>query len=377
MSNTLEITVNRKALEQALASVAGATRSGSTQAILADVLLHAHAKGLRITATDTELAVTVDVEATVAIPGDCHVPHQGFLASVKSLPGEVVEIMVRGDKMTLLSGRTKYQQHAGPGSDFPAMAPFDEVTSLTTTAKDLRALFTGSAYAVAADDVRYGLNGLHLERVGPADAPRMRAVATNGHRLAAAEVPYSGTLGIKPRTLIPRSVPPLLAKLLPDTEDAVTVSFSDNAMRVTQPGIVLWFRALDGEFPDYMNVVPTGKQRNTVVVSAADIVGALRRARVVLGNHAKPMRMVWANDEIGMSATNQDGARFDDVVEASTETEHDRFEVGVQIAYMAEAVAALGAERVEITVSHSLAPLLFRPVGKAAPFAVVMPMRLD
>jgi DNA polymerase-3 subunit beta len=257
---------------------------------------------------------------------------------------------------------------------------FDARASVKISEGVLRRLVEQTAFSVATDDVRYGLNGAHLEQIDGEDGRRIRVVATDGHRLSAADGPIEGELGLQPRTLVPRKALGVIRKLLEGDDQLVELGFGDNAIRVIRPARAgqgaqtFWFRMIDGEFPDYHAVVPT-EHKHRATIRKDELASALKRVAILVQDRARAVRFGFGASELEIDVQNVDRGEVREVV--PIELEGEPIQVGFNARYLADVLGVLQGERVTLEQAHPLAPCLVKDPDAQDAFFVVMPMRLD
>lgn len=325
-----------------------------------------------MTATDSEVAFIGDLGANVESPGDVAVDATSLFQVVRNLPEPTVHLKVgQGTRLEVRCGRSFYRLPGIPADEYPALPAFDARGAATLSGAALRRLVEQTSFAVATDDARYGLNGAHVEDLGEG---RVRMVATDGHRLSASEAPFDGELAISERMLVPRKALAVMRKLLDGPDEPIEMAFGNGAVRLVRPGQTLWFRLLDGEFPDYKAVMPQEcKHRITVDTSA--LTAALKRVNILIQERTRAVRFAFDNDEVTIQVHNVDRGEVTEVV--PVEIEGDPITVGYNVRYLQDILGALSAERIVLELSHALGPSLVKGQGDEDAFFVVMPMRLD
>jgi DNA polymerase-3 subunit beta len=376
----MDIYIDRDELSATLtAALSVVERRAIDVAAFAHVLLDATGDGLVITAANNEFVYSAPLVANVQRSGNLSVDATTLAQTVRSLPEPTVRILAtKGGRVTVTSGRASFTLPASPSADFPKPAEFTAANTATIAAPDLRRLIETTAYAVAQEDHRFGLNGLHLETYSRDGTPVLRAVATDGHRLSGNEAEYRGDLFTMPRRLIPRKATAVLRKLLPDDGD-VLMAIGDGAMKVEMSGRSLWVRLLEGEFPDYRMVVPEGDGRQ-IRMRVADLLACIKRVSILTNDRARATRFEFgASGEVTVSVHNADKGEITETL--ACEIDCEPIAIGFNVAYLAEVLPSVGTEEVCLQAAHALAPCLVRPVTEDGPgggfFAVVMPMRLD
>ncbi len=373
----MDLYIDRDELGRGLARVQGIIERRSTHPLLSHVLLHAREGGLRMTATDTEVAYIGDLQANVTKPGQLTVDAASLFQVVRALPEATVQLVATGNKrLEVKSGRSQFKLPGFAAEEFPALPAFDARGSARMKEGTLRRLVEQTAFSVATDDVRYGLNGAHLEEVTTAAGEkRLRMVATDGHRLGAAEGAFEGTLALSPRMLVPRKALGVMRKLLEGEEEEVEIGFGDGAIRLSRPEQTFWFRLLDGEFPDYHAVVPT-ENKHRAMARREDLGAALKRVGILVQDRARAVKFAFSTEgELEIEVQNADRGEVREVV--PIELEGAAIQVGFNARYLADVIAVLRGERVSLELAHPLAPCLVRDPEQDDAFFVVMPMRLD
>ncbi len=370
----MDLYIDRDELSRGLARVQGIIERRSMHPLLAHVLLHAREEGLRMTATDTEVAYIGELAANVEASGELAVDAGHLFQIVRSLPEPTVQLTVTGKRMEIKSGRAFFRLPGYPAEDYPALPTFDGKGSAKMTEGALRRLVECTTFSVATDDVRYGLNGAHLEQTSDDDGHRLRMVATDGHRLSAADAQIEGELVITPRMLVPRKAMAVMKKLLESDDDTVELAFGDGAIRLTRPGQIFWFRLLDGEFPDYQAVVPT-ENKHRAMLRRDDLASTLKRVAILVQDRARAVRFAFTETDLEIEVHNVDRGEVKESV--PIELEGGDIQVGFNVRYLQEILGVITGDRVVLELAHPLAPCLIRDPDDATSFFVVMPMRLD
>jgi DNA polymerase-3 subunit beta len=371
----MDLYIDRDELSRGLARVQNIVERRSTHPLLAHVLLHAREGGLRMTATDTEVAFIGDLAANVEQAGEIAVEAASLFQVARSLPEPTVHLKLgANNRLEVKSGRARFRLPGFPAEEFPQLPAFDGKGAATLSEKALRRLVDSTHFAVATDDVRYGLNGVHLEQVATDDGPRLRFVATDGHRLACAQAAFEGELVITPRTLVPRKALAVMRKLLEGDEEQVEISFGDGSIRLSRPGQMFWFRLLDGEFPDYTAVVPKDHKME-VRIRRDDFGATLRRVMILVADRARAVRFAFIDGELEIEVHNVERGEVKESL--PIEMDGDGITVGFNARFVQEVLGVLRGEYVVLEHSNPLAPCLVRDPDDADCFFVVMPMRLD
>lgn len=372
----MDLYIEREELSRGLAHVQGIVERRSTSHVGSHVLLHAVAgKGLRMTATDTEIAFLGDLAANVSASGQLAVDAANLFQVVRSLPEASVHLgLASGGRLEVRSGRSVFRLPAISAEEYPPIPPFEVRSAARISEGALRRVIEQVHYAVSTDDVRYGLNGAYLQDVLVDGAHQLRLVATDGHRLSAAQAPIDAAVTIPGRMLVPRKALGVMRRILDGGDAEVEMAFGEHAIRISRPGLMFWFRMLEGEFPDYESVLPTDF-KHRIVVRTNEFSSALRRVLIVVQDRSRAVRFDFAADELHVDVQNVDRGEVRESI--PTEIEGAPIVVGFNARYLHDVLSVLPGERVQLELAHPLAPCLMRNPDDNGAFFVVMPMRID
>jgi DNA polymerase-3 subunit beta len=371
----MDIYIDRDELSRGLARVQGIIERRSTHPLLSHVLLHARDAGLRMTATDTEVAFIGDMAANVEKGGQVAVDAASLFQIVRAMPESTIRMsLAAGNRLEIRSGRSAFKLPGYPADEFPALPAFDRKGVVSLAEGELKRLVEQTHFAVASDDVRYGLNGVHMEHREVDGQHVLRFVATDGHRLSAADTPVDGEVHLTPRMLVPRKALGVMKKLLNGGDQKVELAFGDGAVRLALPGQSFWFRMLDGEFPDYEAVVPSDNKVHAVL-HRENLLAALRRVGILVADRARAVKFAFGAEELEIQVQNVDRGEVKEAV--PLELTGEPITVGFNARYLQDILGVLGGEHVRLSLAHPLAPCLVEDPGAPSAFFVVMPMRLD
>jgi DNA polymerase-3 subunit beta len=366
----MKFTINREQLLKPLQQVAGVVERRQTLPVLSNVLLEVSGDGLSLTGTDLEL----ELVARLALEGDVQegettVPARKLMDIIKSLPAQAdIKVEQDGEKLVVRSGRSRFTLSTLPASEFPNLDEEGGGTAFQIAPDLLRSLIDRTAFSMAQQDVRYYLNGMLMEL----SAGRLRAVATDGHRLAMcdAEVPE---LKDDAQVIVPRKGVMELARLLGDEESDVSVTVGRNHVRVLAGGVTFTSKLVDGKFPDYDRVVPKGGEKQ-VIGDRETLKQALARVSILSNEKYRGVRIQLASGSLSLQANNPEQEEAEE--EVSVEYEGADLEIGFNVSYLLDVLNAMNGPQVELELGDSnSSALLFDPEAKQALY-VVMPMRL-
>ncbi len=351
-------------------TVASVVERRQTMPILANLLLAVGDKGLSVTATDMEVELVADAIVEVQEKGEVAVPARKLLDICRALP-EGAKIMVHLDKskLTLRSGRSRFSLATLPAADFPAVEDIQVQRSFQIVQNKLHEILIRTTFSMAQQDVRYYLNGLLLETT----EKHLRAVATDGHRLALCDLKMALDNGITQQVIVPRKGVLELQRLLGDSETEAKIELGTNHIRVHLPGIRFTSKLIDGRFPEYERVVP----KNGDKIFTADrqlLREALGRAAILSNEKYRGVRLQLAPKHLKVFAHNPEQEEAEDEVEV--QYQGSELEIGFNVTYLLDALQALESESVHITLTDANSSCLIHAPENEHCRYVVMPMRL-
>jgi DNA polymerase-3 subunit beta len=366
----MKFSIARESLLEPLQAVIGVVERRQTMPILANVLINVEKDKLSITASDleVELVARADVD-NVEIIGDITVPGRKLLDICRALPpSSIVKLSLKGDRLTLQSGRSKFVLATLATADFPLVENINADRELTLAKSAFARVLEKTHFSMAQQDVRYYLNGLLLET----EDKTLRGVATDGHRLAMSESTMSGGSGVDSQVIVPRKGVLELQKLLSGDGDVV-IMLGTNHVRVESGDIRFTSKLIDGRFPDYGRVIPK-ETTNVVSGDRSQIRAALQRAAILSNEKYRGVRLEFVAGKIRIQANNPDQEEAEDEVEV--DYSGDEIEIGFNVNYLLEALAAVDSDQVEISLVDPNSSCIVRAPGDKDSLYVVMPMRL-
>lgn len=369
----MKITVNKDDLLPALQRAVRLVERRNTIPILANVKLEAEGNTLTITATDLDMQATSTLPADVATPGEMTAPAHTLGDFVKKLEAGAVTITEEGGKASIRGGRSRASLNTLSPADFPDLA-VDEFSHAFDLAADVLAdMFARVQFAISTEETRYYLNGIYLHEAQTGAGTMLRAVATDGHRLALAQVPSPGN-GTMPGIILPRKAVSEIDKLVAGLKDAnVRLEVSATKLRLAAGGTVLATKLIDGTFPDYTRVIPAGNDRFASLDKAA-LAAAVDRVSTLSSDRGRGAKLALSEGRLQISVTNPDSGNATEDLEADFGGEP--LEIGFNSRYVLDILSAFPAARVRIALADAGSPALFTIDGAPAPAFVLMPMRV-
>jgi len=373
----MKLTIERTALLKSLSHVQSVVERRSTIPILSNVRLEAASGGqLRLTATDMDLAIVEASPAAVAKAGATTTSAHTLYDIVRKLPeGSQLEFMPSSadGRLVLRSGRAKYELPCLPVEDFPVMAEGELPYEFELPAADLRRLISKTRFAISTEETRYYLNGIYLHAAVSDGQGRLRAVATDGHRLARVDVALpDGAAGI-PGVIVPRKAVGELAKLIEENDGAVAVALSENKIRFGLGSATLTSKLIDGSFPDYERVIPTGNDKR-LTVNNDELRQAVDRVSTISTEKSRAIKLALSKGKLVLSAASPETGSGTEELDA--QFDGPALEIGFNARYILDMTDQIEGNEISFMVSDSAAPTLVGDSGDAGAVYVIMPMRV-
>ncbi len=366
----MQITIQREDFLKLLGLVAGVVERRQTLPILSNVLLRQADGLLTVTGTDLEVEVIVKTQASKGEGGEFTVPARKLLDICRALPSQaMIELRQDKGKAVIKSGRSRFTLLAMPAGDFPNLETTQWEWAFTLPQGSLRRLLEKTQFCMAQQDVRYYLNGLLLELSGE----RLRAVATDGHRMALSEVKLKQAFVGERQGIIPRKGVLELARCLEESEADVEVKGGTNHIRVVMKDLTFTSKLIDGRFPDYDKVIP--QNQHTRVRIGRDVFReTLGRAAILSNEKYRGVRFALTPGLLTLTAHNPEQEEAQE--ELAVEYAGNELDIGFNVNYIAEAVGALESTEVEFGLSDANSSCTLVSPGDRSSQYVVMPMRL-
>jgi DNA polymerase-3 subunit beta len=372
----MKVTVERAELLKSLGHVHRVVERRNTIPILANVLVRAEKSALNLKATDLDLEVIESIAAEVAPGGSTTVPAHMFYEIVRKLPeGSQVVLEASGDRAVLAirAGRSRFTLQTLPESDFPDLAAADMSHKFALNAADLKKLIDKTQFAISTEETRYYLNGIYLHAAGTGKASTLRAVATDGHRLAQADLPLPAGADGMPGVIVPRKAVSEVQRLIEDSEADVAVELSPSKIRFSIGDVVLTSKLIDGTFPDYARVIPTGNDKE-LVVDKQDFEAAVDRVSTVSSERGRAVKLSLSGGRLVLSVTNPDSGSATEELEV--EYDADPIDIGFNSRYLLDIAAQIDGEVAVLKLADPGSPTLIQDKDVKGTLYVLMPMRV-
>jgi len=367
----MKATIERATLLKSLSHVQSVVERRNTIPILSNVLIEARDDGsIRLMATDLDLQVDESVPATVTQAGATTISAHTFFEIVRKLPeGSQVELAAAEGKMQVNAGRARFNLSTLPRDDFPVIAEGELPTRFELPAATLRQIIDKTRFAISSEETRYYLMGIFLHVADDV----LKAAATDGHRLARVTVPRPDGAESMPDVIIPKKCVGELRKLLDEVEGTVEVSLSPTKVRFGLGSAVLTSKLIDGTFPDYNRVIPTGNDK-LLKLDPKSFAAGVDRVSTIASEKTRAVKMAVDRDKVTLSVTSPENGLA--VEEIAADYGSDGLEIGFNARYLLDILGQIEGDSVEVHLADAAAPTLLRENDKSNALYVLMPMRV-
>jgi DNA polymerase-3 subunit beta len=372
----MKVTVERAALLKSIGHVHRVVERRNTIPILANLLIRAEKGKLGLKATDLDLEVVETIPADVAPAGSTTVPAHMIYDIVRKLPeGSQIVLDSSGDRasLTIRAGRSRFSLQTLPESDFPDLAAGEMTHKFSLPAKDLKRLIDKTQFAISTEETRYYLNGIYLHVATSGKVQRLRAVATDGHRLAQVELDAPKGAEGMPGIIVPRKTVGEVQRLIEDPDAEVAIELSQTKIRFSIGEVVLTSKLIDGTFPDYGRVIPAGNDK-TLVVDKPEFEAAVDRVSTVSSERGRAVKLALAAGKLILTVTNPDSGSATEELEVEYDAEP--LDIGFNSRYLLDIAAQIEGEVAVLKLADPGSPTLIQDKDSAGALYVLMPMRV-
>jgi len=371
----MKLTIERAALLKSLGHVQSVVERRNTIPILSNVKLEAGDGAVRLNATDMDLDIVEQAVADVSTPGATTVSAHTLYDIVRKLPdGAQVNMDGGGDGQVVLSaGRSRFTLASLSIDEFPVLSGGELPHQFTVTAAELRSLIDRTRFAISTEETRYYLNGIYLHQADRDGTALLRAVATDGHRLASVEVPLPAGADGMPGVIVPRKAVTELRKMIDESGDEVAVSLSESKIRFAFDEAVLTSKLIDGTFPDYQRVIPAGNDK-VMEVECHGFADAVDRVSAISSEKSRAIKLTLNSGTLVLSASSPEHGSATEELEVSYDG--DELEIGFNSAYLLDVTRQIEGEMARFTMADSASPTVMQETDDASALYVLMPMRV-
>lgn len=380
----MKLRITRDELLTALQRVQGVVEKRNTMPQLSNILLEAKPEGVDVTATDLEIGMRGLYKATVQEPGSVTLSARKVFEILKELPAGEVELTVgENNWATIRSGKSQFKIVGLPGSDYPALPSIEREGLTPLTGAGLLELIRKTLFAVGDNDARYILNGLLVTLIAGDKKTTLRLVGTDGHRLALAEQDMALADGKDAAKEAPKEIKAIIPKkaafemrrLLEEGDGEPLIGFTKNLMIFRKSGLLLTSRLMEGNYPNYQQVIPKEKdQDKKVSVDRVELEGALRRVAVLSRDKTNAVKLTLASGKMTLFSSNPDFGEATE--ELAAQYKGETLTTGFNARYLLDVLGVMDGEAVSLQMDNPLSPCLVREPGNAGFTCVVMPIKV-
>ncbi len=364
----MKFSAAREALLKPLQAVIGVVERRQTMPILSNVLMIARDGQLSITATDLEVELVAQAEVETESGGEITVSGRKLLDICRALPeGTDVSVSLSGEKLAVKAGRSRFNLATLPAAEFPVVEDIKAGQTIRVSQEVLSRLIEKTHFSMAQQDVRYYLNGMLLETSGN----HLRAVATDGHRLALCQAELEGVFD-EQQVIVPRKGVLELQRLI-GGDGELNIELGANHVRIQLDGIRFTSKLIDGRFPEYERVIPK-ESSNELTADRGSFRGALQRTAILSNEKYRGIRLIIRDSGVVLQAHNPEQEEAEE--ELAVEYSGEDIEIGFNVNYLLDALGAVDGDEVTLSVQDSNSSCLIRQPGSDSSTFVVMPMRL-
>ena len=375
----MKATIERATLLKGLSHVQSVVERRNTIPILSNVLIEAAPSeggggSLKLMATDLDLQINESVAADIEQAGATTVSAHTLFDIARKLPeGSQVQLTAAEGRMTIVAGRARFQLATLPRDDFPVIAEGDLPVSFELPAETLKQIIDKTRFAISTEETRYYLNGIFLHVSDDGAQPVLKAAATDGHRLARVTMPRPDGAEGMPDVIVPRKCVAELRKLLDEIDGSVGVSLSNSKIRFDLGQALLTSKLIDGTFPDYSRVIPTGNDK-ILKIDPRSFEEGVDRVSTIATEKTRAVKMALDRDKITLSVTSpENGTAAEDV---PGDYAAAPFEIGFNSRYLLDILGQIEGDLCEVHLADAAAPTLIRENDKSPALYVLMPMRV-
>jgi len=373
----MKITIERGAFLKALSHVQSVVERRNTIPILSNVMIEAAKGGVKLTATDLDIEIVESLAADVLRNGATTAPAHMLYDIVRKLPeGSQVQaelLTAEGGRLAISSGSVRFELACLPKEDFPQMTAGALPHRFRLPAEDLKLLIDKTKFAISTEETRFYLNGIYLHAAKTGKTGMMRAVATDGHRLARFELDLPDGASDMPGIIVPRKTVQELRRLLDDTEDAVDVSLSDTKIQFISGSVELTSKLIDGTFPDYQRVIPANNDK-ALSLEAKDFSQSVDRVSTISADKTSAVKLNLAKDKVVLSVVNPESGTATEELGASYAA--TPIEIGFNARYLLDITSQIEGTDVRFLLHDAGSPTLIEDPEDGRTLYVLMPMRV-
>ena len=373
----MKINVERGAFLKALSHVQSVVERRNTIPILSNVMIEAAKGQLKLTATDLDIEIVESIPSDVLRNGAATAPAHMLYDIVRKLPdGAQVQaelLTAEGGRLAVSAGTSRFELACLPKEDFPQMAAGALPHRFRLAADDLKQLIDKTRFAISTEETRFYLNGIYLHAAKDGKTQALRAAATDGHRLARFELDMPDGASDMPGVIVPRKTVTELRRLLDDADGAIEISLSDTKIQFTFGGLELTSKLIDGTFPDYQRVIPSGNDK-VLSVESKEFAQSVDRVSTISADKTRAVKLVIAKEKVTLSVVNPESGTATE--ELGAHYSAATIEIGFNARYLLDITGQIEGKEVRFLLSDAGSPTIIEDTEDSRTLYVLMPMRV-
>jgi DNA polymerase-3 subunit beta len=373
----MKINVERGAFLKALSHVQSVVERRNTIPILSNVMIEAAKGQIKLTATDLDIEIVEALPADVLRNGSATAPAHMLYDIVRKLPeGAQVQaelLASEGGRLAVSAGSVRFELACLPKEDFPQMATGALPHRFRLAADDLKRIVDKTRFAISTEETRFYLMGIYLHAAKDGKKQVMRAVATDGHRLARYELELPEGASDMPGVIVPRKTVTEMRRLLDDAEGAIEISLSDTKVQFNFANVELTSKLIDGTFPDYQRVIPAGNDKS-LAIDSKEFAQSVDRVSTISADKTRAVKVAIAKDKVTLSVVNPESGTATEELGATYSA--GPLEIGFNAKYLLDITGQIEGKEVRFLLSDAGSPTIIEDTEDASTLYVLMPMRV-
>jgi DNA polymerase-3 subunit beta len=373
----MKINVERGAFLKALSHVQSVVERRNTIPILSNVMIEAAKGQLKLTATDLDIEVVESIPSDVLRNGAATAPAHMLYDIVRKLPdGAQVQaelLTAEGGRLAVSAGTSRFELACLPKEDFPQMAAGALPHRFRLAADELKRIIDKTRFAISTEETRFYLNGIYLHAAKDGKTRTLRAVATDGHRLARFELDLPDGAADMPGVIVPRKTVTELRRLLDDADGAIEISLSDTKVQFTFGGLELTSKLIDGTFPDYQRVIPSGNDK-VLSIESREFAQSVDRVSTISADKTRAVKLIIAKEKVTLSVVNPESGTATEELGANYSA--TPIEIGFNARYLLDITGQIEGKEVRFLLSDAGSPTIIEDTEDSRTLYVLMPMRV-